>query len=131
MSIDIEHANGRTRTDDAPRVLVGELVADTLTSPAQTPPSSPTSGAQAARLARTLRRARCGGIRALRLARAGYGRGRAFVRHETTRAVVLRLVREAAYLLAGFKVMAGWRRDRRTSAPMRRCADAPMRRCGG
>jgi len=121
MSLDIEHANGHPHTDDTPRVLLGELVADTLTIPAQTPPNSPTNGA---RLARILRRVRHGGIGALRLARASYGRGRAFVRHETTRAVVLRLVREAAYVLAGFKVMAGWRRDRRTSAPMRRMMKA-------
>ena len=120
MSLDIESANGHARTDEVPRVLIGEVITDTLTIPAQTPPSSPASGAGRARLARTLRRARRGGIRALRIARAGYGRTRAFMRHETTRAVVLRLVREAAYVLAGFKVMAGWRRDRRTSAPMRR-----------
>ena len=124
MSLDIDHANGHTRTDDAPHVLIGEVITDTLTTPAQNPPSSRTSGARRARLARALRRARRGGIRALRLARAGYGRGHAFVRHETTRAVFLRLVREAAYVLAGFKVMSGWRRDRRTSAPMRRMMKA-------
>jgi S-DNA-T family DNA segregation ATPase FtsK/SpoIIIE len=124
MSVDIEHANGHTHTDDAPRVLVGKVVADTLTIPAQTPPEGLTSDARRARLARTLRRTRHGGIRALRLARAGYGRGRAFVRHETTRAVVLRLVREGAYVLAGFKVIVGWRRDRRTAAPMRRMMKA-------
>ena len=120
MSIDIDHANGHTRTGDAPRVLVGEVVADTLSIPSQTQPS----GAERARLARTLRRARTGHIRALRLARAAYSRTRAFVQHETTRAVVLRLVREVAYVLAGFKVIAGWRRDRRTSAPMRRMMKA-------
>ncbi len=124
MSVDIESANGHAHPDTEPHVLIGEVIADTLTIPAQTPLSGPVPRAQRARLARTLRRTRRGGIRALRLARAGYHRGRAFIRHETTRAVVLRLVREGAYVLAGFKVLAGWRRDRRTSAPMRRMMKA-------
>ena len=124
MSLDIDHANGHTRTDNAPRVLVGEVIADTLTIPGQNVPEGAVTGAERARLARAVRRARTGRIRALRTARAAYLGGRAFVCHETTRAVVLRLLCEAAYVAAGCKVLAGWRRDRRTSAPMRRMMKA-------
>ena len=124
MSVDIESANGHARPDTTPTVLVGEVITDTRTIPVQTPPTVAITGAQRARFARLVRRARMGRIRALRMARAGYAHSRAFVRHERTRATALRLVREVAYMLAGFKVIAGWRRDARTSAPMRRMMKA-------
>ena len=123
MSVDIESANGHAHPEIAPTVLLGDVVTDTRTILAQTPPEA-VAGAQRARLARLVRHARTGRIRALRLARAGYARSRAFVRHDKTRASALRLVREVAYMLAGFKVIAGWRRDARTSAPMRRMMKA-------
>ena len=123
MSVGIESVNGHAHPEAAPRVLLGE-VADILTIPAQTPPGGAVTSAQRARLVRLVRCARSGRVRALRMARAGYARSRAFARHETTLAVAVRLVREAAYLLAGFKVVAGWGRDAVSSSPHRRMMKA-------
>jgi len=124
MSVDIESANGHAHSDTESRVLIGEVIADTLTIPAQTSLSGPVPGVRRARLARLVRRARTGRVRALRMARAGYAHTRAFVRHERTRAVALRLVREVAYMLVGFKVVAGWVRDAVSSSPQRRMMKA-------
>ena len=119
MSVDIESVNGHAHPEAAPRELV-----DTLTIPVQNSPEGAVTGAQRARLARQLRRARTGRIRALRLGRAGYARSRAFVRHEKTRAACRWLVREAVYMLAGSKVVAGWARDAVSSSPHRRMMKA-------
>jgi S-DNA-T family DNA segregation ATPase FtsK/SpoIIIE len=112
MSLDIESANGHAHPNTA-SVLTGEIVDARPTIPAQ--------GGKAARRARRAQRAR---IRALRIARGGYRLAVAFIRHESTHAVVRILLREGAYTLAGAKVVLGWIRDAVSSSPQRRMMKA-------
>ena len=113
MSLDIKSANGHNHPDAA-AILTGEVIDNRPTIPAQA----------RGKATRRARRAQLMRARATRAGRGAYRIAVAFIRHETTHAVVRVLLREGAYAAAGAKVVLGWIRDAVSSSPQRRMMKA-------